>query len=246
MGLADIGDHRHRSALEMNFAVDWLRPPLALTGDFKSTAPLQLTTIQQVVKPYARFCSNGDRCFDRHLWPEFKFFALVRPDNDILPVRSVYNGTTQNIGINYLTSKEPIWFAGPDVIASVLLSGKVPHIEKAMRVVPRGKQSGLGATSLRGMVNVDAGKNSFFKHVIEQRAAHESSPELHYWLKILANSGLLRPVRRTQSYRGRCRPTKSVFRRRVFRNSFRRIWWSPTSGDARKVHRGCRGPVSFL
>jgi hypothetical protein len=130
-----------------------------------------------------------DRCFDRHLWPEFKFFALVRPDNDILPVRSVYNGTTQNIGINYLTSKEPIWFAGPDVIASVLLRGKVPHIEKAMRVVPRGKQSDLSATSLRGMVNVDADKNSFFKHVIEQRARHESNPELHYWLKILANSG---------------------------------------------------------
>jgi hypothetical protein len=53
-----------------------------------------------------------ERCFDRDLWPEFKFFALVRPDNDILPVRSFYNGTTQNIGINYLTSKEPIWFAG--------------------------------------------------------------------------------------------------------------------------------------
>jgi len=29
----------------------------------------------------------------------------------------------------------------------------------------------------------------FFKHVIEQRAAHESDPALHYWLKILANSG---------------------------------------------------------
>ena len=54
-----------------------------------------------------------ERCFDRKLWPKFKFFALVHPDNDILPVRTVYNGTTQNIGINYLTSKEPIWFAGP-------------------------------------------------------------------------------------------------------------------------------------
>ena len=39
------------------------------------------------------------------------------------------------------------------------------------------------------MVRVDAKKHSFFKHVIEQRAAHESNPALHYWLKILANSG---------------------------------------------------------
>ena len=97
-----------------------------------------------------------ERCFDRKLWPQFKFFALVRPDNDILPVRTVYNGTTQNIGINYLTSKEPIWFAGPDIIASILLTGNVPHIEKAIRVVPHGKQAGLGSTSLRGMVKVDA------------------------------------------------------------------------------------------
>jgi hypothetical protein len=130
-------------------------------------------------------------CFDRKLWPQLNFFALVRPDNDILPVRTVYNGTTQNIGINYLTSKEPIWFAGPDIVASLLLTGKIPRIEKAIRVAPRGKQVELGSTSLRGMVNVNANKNrfSFFKHVIEQRAAHESNPALHYWLKILANSG---------------------------------------------------------
>jgi hypothetical protein len=130
-----------------------------------------------------------ERCFDRKFWSKFRFFALVRPDSDILPGRSVYNGTTQNIGINYLTSKEPLWFAGPDIIASILLTGKIPHIEKAIRVVAHGKQAGLGSTSLRGMVRVDAKKHSFFKHVIEQRAAHESNSALHYWLKILANSG---------------------------------------------------------
>ena len=130
-----------------------------------------------------------ERCFDRKFWLKFRFFALVCPDNDILPVRTVYNGTTQNIGINYLTSKEPLWFAGPDIIASILLTGKIPYIEKAIRVVAHGKQAGLGSTSLRGMVRVDAKKHSFFKHVIEQRAAHESNLALHYWLKILANSG---------------------------------------------------------
>jgi hypothetical protein len=39
------------------------------------------------------------------------------------------------------------------------------------------------------MVEIDANKHSFFKRVIEQRAANESDPALHYWLKILANSG---------------------------------------------------------
>jgi len=130
-----------------------------------------------------------ESCFRRKLWPQFRFFALVHPDNDILPVRTVYNGTTQNIGINYLTSKEPIWFAGPDIIASILLTGKVPRIEKAIRVVPQGKQALLGSTSLRRMVEVNANTQSLFKHVIEQRAAHESDEALHYWLKILASSG---------------------------------------------------------
>jgi hypothetical protein len=69
------------------------------------------------------------------------------------------------------------------------LTGKVPHIEKAIRIVPHGKQKNLRSTSLRGLVKIDANKHSFFKHVIEQRAAHESDPALHYWLKILANSG---------------------------------------------------------
>src|SRR5215467_11356085 len=130
-----------------------------------------------------------DRCFERALWSSFRFFALVHPDGDILPVRTVYNGTTQNIGINYLTSQNPIWFAGPDIVASALLAGKVPRIEKAIRVEPHGKQADLASTSLRGMVNVDANTDSFFRHVVEQRAAHESNPALHYWLKILASSG---------------------------------------------------------
>jgi hypothetical protein len=130
-----------------------------------------------------------DYCFVRENWPQFKFFALVQPENDILPVRTMYNGTTQNIGINYLTSKEPIWFAGPDIIASILLTGKIPKIFQAIRIFPRAYQPGLGNTRLRGMVDVDARKHSLFKHGVEQRAANEANPELHYWLKILASSG---------------------------------------------------------
>ena len=130
-----------------------------------------------------------ERCFERKLWLRFKFFALVRPDHDIFPVRTIYNGTTQNIGLNYLTSKEPIWFAGPDIVQSILLTGKVPHIEKAIRVVACGKQAELTKTSLRGMVSIDANRDSLFKHVVEQRAANEANPALYYWLKILASSG---------------------------------------------------------
>ena len=41
---------------------------------------------------------SRDRCFDPAIWKEFRFFAFVDPDNDILPVRTVYDGVTQNIG----------------------------------------------------------------------------------------------------------------------------------------------------
>jgi hypothetical protein len=157
-----------------------------------SVLTAQSVSFPDATEEIRQFLSNitPEHCFNRKLWQEFKFFALVRPERDILPVRTIYNGTTQNIGINYLTSKAPIWFAGPDIITSILLTGgKIPHIEKAIRVVPHGKQAGLGSTFLRNMVRVDASTDGFFKHVIEQRAAHESNAALHYWLKILANSG---------------------------------------------------------
>jgi hypothetical protein len=73
-----------------------------------------------------------DGCFDPAIWKEFKFFALVQPEDDILPVRTVYDGVTQNIGNNYFTSETPLWFAGCDIIASVIRTKKAPRILKAV------------------------------------------------------------------------------------------------------------------
>jgi hypothetical protein len=122
-------------------------------------------------------------------WKRLSFFALVRPDRDILPVRTVYNGFTQNIGINELTSNQPIWFAGPDVVKSAILTGRVPHIEKAIRMVPHGKQVGLKATSLRGMVAINPRQQDFFRYVVEQRERQKSNEPLADFLKVLANAG---------------------------------------------------------
>jgi hypothetical protein len=127
-------------------------------------------------------------CFKPAMWDRFKFFALVKPDNDILPVRTMYNEVTQNIGNNYLTSDTPIWFAGPDVVASVIRTGKVPHIVRAIRMVPHGKQAGMKSVNLRGMVKIDPYKHDLFRKIIEQRKLHKADKALYYWLKILANS----------------------------------------------------------
>jgi hypothetical protein len=127
-------------------------------------------------------------CFVPTMWEGSKFFALVKPDNDILPVRTMYNEVTQNIGNNYLASKTPIWFAGPDLIASAIRTGRVPLIIRAIRMVPHGKQAGMRSVNLRGMVKIDPYKDDLFRKIIEQRKLHKADKALYYWLKILANS----------------------------------------------------------
>lgn len=132
-----------------------------------------------------------DDCFEQNIWKEMKFCARIRPDRDVLPARAEYSqdGITKNIGVNYLTSKKPIWLSGPDIVASKLLSGKTPIIEKAIRMVPRGVQQGLKVTSLRGMVEVDPRKDDLFRVMVEQKQVFKESNEaLSYFLKICANS----------------------------------------------------------
>ena len=129
-----------------------------------------------------------EQCFDPAVWDRFRFFALVRPDKDILPVRTVYDGVTQNIGNNYLSSDTALWFAGCDLVASAIRTGKAPHVVRAIRLVPHGKQPGMRSVNLRSMVQIDPYKDDLFRKVIEQRKLHKSDEALYYWLKILANS----------------------------------------------------------
>jgi len=133
-----------------------------------------------------------DRVLDRDFWKKLRFFALVVPDEDVLPVRSDYNGQTSNIGLNPLTSSVPIWCAGPDLVGATLYKGQPPKVVKAFKLVPVEKQAGLKSVKLRGLVDIDPRIDDFFKKVIEERArikrANEHDP-LAYFLKILANAG---------------------------------------------------------
>jgi group II intron reverse transcriptase/maturase len=106
------------------------------------------------------------------------------------PVRMVYKGRTQNIGLNYLTSDKPIWYAGPDLIASKILTGRAPKILKALCMVPHGRQSNLQSRNLQGMVEINPAKDDFYRKVIEQRVSHKAQNKpLANFLKVLANSG---------------------------------------------------------
>jgi hypothetical protein len=128
--------------------------------------------------------------FDPAFWKDLSFFALVKPDEDILPVRTVYNGRTKNIGVNYLTSKKPIWYAGPDIVASKLFTGKAPRIIKAIRMLASGEQKNLRSTDLAGTVRIDPRKDDFFVRVIEEgnRLKRINRPVSDF-MKVVGNSG---------------------------------------------------------
>ncbi len=133
-----------------------------------------------------------DDCFNRNRWKEFGFFARIKPDACLLPVRKMYNGITENVGNNFLSANpenpQEQWVAGLDLIAAKIRTGKVPHILEAFRVVPVGKQKGMKPIKLRGMIEINPYTDDLFKRVIELRKQNSSNAELAYWLKIFANS----------------------------------------------------------
>jgi len=107
---------------------------------------------------------------DPKAWKELTAIVQIVPDEDILPVRTKYgNKHTYNIGLNYLSSYDPIWYALADVIASKLLTGKAPKIIKAFRFVPEGLQDGLQSISIIGDRLVDPSKEDLFKALMEYR-----------------------------------------------------------------------------
>ena len=131
-----------------------------------------------------------DDLFRPAFWMRLNFYARIIADGDILPVRSVYDSKsgTCNIGLNALHWKQPTWVAGPDLIASVLLSGHIPNVQEAFRIVAHGKQSGFKPIKLRSAISVDPTKEDFFIRVVEYRKQNKADDRLQYFLKILANS----------------------------------------------------------
>jgi hypothetical protein len=121
-------------------------------------------------------------------WRELAFFASILPADDVLPVRSLYGETDNtNIGLNPLSSEEPIWYAGPDLAASKLKTKRTPKVLQAFRVVPLGLQEGMKPSTV-GKREFDPAKDDFFRVVIEERKNLPKSHPHYLLLKIIANS----------------------------------------------------------
>jgi hypothetical protein len=163
---------------------------------------------------------NPETCLDKEMWSRLTAFVRVVPDGDVLPMRAKFSADRNDwqVGLNHLYGAEPpndsLWFALPDVVASVLLTGRIPNIVDAFRIEPRGTIGTLKRTKLRGMVSVDPAREDFFKAVIEQRKGLDKrqgltgieQKRLEKALKVLANStsyGIYAEMQRQDSGRER-------------------------------------------
>lgn len=119
------------------------------------------------------------------------------------------------MALNYLypsdqAISEALWFSLPDVVASVILTGKIPQIVDAFKLVPRGKLAGLKSTRLGGEVGVNPLTQDLFRTVIEQRKSLSKRKDLapaevnrlDKSLKVLANAtsyGILAEMNRQET-----------------------------------------------
>ena len=138
----------------------------------------------------------------KELWKNFNVLIELEPDEDILPIRSNYldKSLIYNVGINYFKHEDTFYYTIPDVISSILLTGKVPRIKKAIRFIPEGKQDSLKETEILG-IKVNPKTDNFIKILIEKRQefkekrdSYNNGNDYEYYdgiqkaLKILANS----------------------------------------------------------
>jgi|HubBroStandDraft_4_1064222.scaffolds.fasta_scaffold00010_75 hypothetical protein len=144
-----------------------------------------------------------EKLFDPATWTKLPAFARVIPSGDILPTRAKYSRESNDyqVGLNYLfatsdKTEDGLWYALPDLAASVLLTGRVPRIVEAFRIVPTGQLQGLRPITLRGAVAIDPRRDDFFRKVIEERKrlandsglSDDERKRLDKGLKVLANA----------------------------------------------------------
>ena len=133
-----------------------------------------------------------DDCFRPAFWKKLRWFALVEANDDVVPFRAKFGQRVDSyptLAWNFLTSKQPIWITGLDVIAAKLMTGKPLKILQAIKVVPHGLQSGLRPEKLHSQVEVNPRRDDLAVKLVELRSAIKSkSPELAGGLKVAANS----------------------------------------------------------
>jgi hypothetical protein len=118
-----------------------------------------------------------DGCFRPAFWKQLRWYALVELNDDVVPIRAKFGlraDSDPTLGWNFLTSKQPIWMTGPDVIAAKLMTGKPLKILEAIKVVPHGVQPGLVRVKLHSQMKVDPRRDDLAVKLVELRSSMKS------------------------------------------------------------------------
>src|SRR5579885_3662590 len=90
---------------------------------------------------------------------------------------------------DFLSSKQPIWITGADVVAAKLITGKPIKILEAVRVISHVVQTGLMPVKLLGQLEVDPRRDDLAVKLVELRSSLKGEkPQLAGGLKVAANS----------------------------------------------------------
>ena len=117
---------------------------------------------------------------DPETWKHLCVLVKVQPDADVFPVRAKYEeGDQHTIGLNYLTSEEPMWFTMADCVTSKLLTGKTPRVLEALRFEPIGTHSDLAPINIAGNPDyrIDPYTDDLYKRVIDLRSEVKEQKE---------------------------------------------------------------------
>jgi hypothetical protein len=120
--------------------------------------------------------------FEPETWTRMNGFVKVVPDGDVLPVRSKYSKASNDwqVGLNHVYAKkeDALWYSIPDVVASILETGRMPEIADAFLIEPFEVLPDLTGTKLRGIVEVDRERDDFFRVIVEERLRLSSRNDL--------------------------------------------------------------------
>jgi len=176
----------------------------SLMGLWKFVTARKITIVGNCQKEITELLNgvSANYLFSQDCWKQLAAFVQIIPDGDILPSRSKYTAASNDlqVGVNniYTDPANPnaLWYSLPDIVASVILTGRIPKIIDAFRLVAKGKSAGLKPICLRGSIEIDPRKEDFFKVVIEERKrlanrrdiSQSEKDRLDKALKIIANA----------------------------------------------------------
>jgi len=137
---------------------------------FVTSGRLAWTDTTSDVRPFLEHVTIDD-LQNPAIWRQLTALVQVVPSRDLFPVRSKYDDGSYTIGLNHLSSEQPLWFTLADCVAAKLLTGRAPTIVRALRFAPVGQQADLRSLAVVGNpeYRVDPASDDFYRRLIDLR-----------------------------------------------------------------------------